>query len=201
MNKLFSFFINVCFVLSIMIIVAGCAKKAPVAPVAPKDEARMSEESLSDSPDKEPSFGRSREAVSKEAVSKEAEEEFQAASGSLTSVGFTAAPGLPSVHFNFDRYVVRTEDNAILSANADWLGNNPGVSIQIAGHCDSRGTLDYNLALGDKRANAVKDYLVSLGVNSSRIFTISYGEERSLCNEENETCWSQNRRGEFHLAK
>lgn len=191
MNKLFSFFINVCFVLSIMFVAAGCAKKAPVAPVVPKDEARMSEESLSGSPGEESSSGQSRGAG----------EEFQAASGSLISRGFTATPNLLSVHFDYDEYDIIPEDNAILDANAGWLGNHPNTSVQIAGHCDSRGTLDYNLALGDKRANSVKDYLISLGVNPSRIFTISYGEESPLCNEKNEACWSQNRRGEFLVAE
>jgi peptidoglycan-associated lipoprotein len=110
--------------------------------------------------------------------------------------GMGAAEGGPlqDVHFDYDRYDLRSEDRSILQQNAEWLKEHAGAKVEIEGHCDSRGTVEYNLALGAKRAKAVKDYLVSLGIASDRMSTISYGEELPLCREENEACWSRNRR-------
>jgi peptidoglycan-associated lipoprotein len=101
---------------------------------------------------------------------------------------------LQDVHFDYDRYDLRQEDRSTLQANAQWLKDNPKAKVEIEGHCDDRGTVEYNLALGAKRAKAVKDYLVSLGTASDRLSTISYGEELPLCREDNEACWSRNRR-------
>lgn len=100
-----------------------------------------------------------------------------------------------TVHFEYDRYAITGEDRGILQRQASWLQRYPQVRVSIEGHCDERGTREYNLALGARRANAVKEYLVSLGVSSSRMDTISYGKERPMCTESNESCWSQNRRG------
>jgi len=110
--------------------------------------------------------------------------------------GMGAAEGGPlqDVHFDYDRYDLRSEDRSILQQNSNWLKENPSAKVEIEGHCDSRGTVEYNLALGAKRAKAVKDYLVSLGTAADRMSTISYGEELPLCHEENEACWSRNRR-------
>ncbi|GBE00517.1 MAG TPA: peptidoglycan-associated lipoprotein Pal [Nitrospirae bacterium] len=105
------------------------------------------------------------------------------------------------IHFDFDRYDIKTEDKATLKEIADWLIQNSGVSIRIEGNCDERGTNEYNLGLGDRRANSAKSYLMTLGVSSSRIQTISYGEERPLCTESNETCWARNRRDHFTAAE
>jgi len=99
------------------------------------------------------------------------------------------------VHFEFDKYDVTAADQAILRGQAQWLNQYPARTVTIEGHCDERGTREYNLGLGDRRANAVKQYLVSLGVNASRIKTISYGKERPLCVNSNDECWARNRRG------
>ncbi|MBX7201244.1 MAG: peptidoglycan-associated lipoprotein Pal [Rhodospirillaceae bacterium] len=99
------------------------------------------------------------------------------------------------VHFDFDKYDVTAADQSILRGQAQWLNQYPARTVTIEGHCDERGTREYNLGLGDRRANAVKAYLVSLGVNASRIKTISYGKERPLCVVSAEDCWSKNRRG------
>jgi peptidoglycan-associated lipoprotein len=101
---------------------------------------------------------------------------------------------LQDVHFDYDRYDLRTEDRATLQHNADWLKQNPNAKVEIEGHCDNRGTVEYNLALGAKRAKAVKDYLTSLGIPPDRLSTISYGEELPLCREDAEECWARNRR-------
>ncbi|RMG75487.1 MAG: peptidoglycan-associated lipoprotein Pal [Nitrospirae bacterium] len=101
------------------------------------------------------------------------------------------------IHFDFDRYDIREDDRPTLKRIADWLIEHPDVKLIIEGHCDERGTNEYNLGLGDRRASAAKQYLLTLGVSSSRLQTVSYGEERPLCTEHNEDCWWRNRRAHF----
>lgn len=110
---------------------------------------------------------------------------------------FEATSELKMIHFDFDKADIRPGDAAILDANARWLSANPKNLALIEGHCDERGTNEYNLALGERRARATMNYLVARGVQASRLSTISYGEERPLCTEHNERCWSQNRRAQF----
>jgi peptidoglycan-associated lipoprotein len=100
-----------------------------------------------------------------------------------------------TVHFDFDKYDILENDKGTLQRQATWLGKYPAVRVTIEGHCDERGTREYNLALGARRANSVKEYLVSLGVSSARVDTISYGKEHPICTESSEDCWAQNRRG------
>ncbi|HEX4079898.1 MAG TPA: peptidoglycan-associated lipoprotein Pal [Rhizomicrobium sp.] len=100
-----------------------------------------------------------------------------------------------TVHFAYDKYEVMDQDRDILQRQAAWLQRYPQVRVTVEGHCDPRGTREYNLALGARRANAVKDYLISLGVPASRVDTISYGKERPVCTESDESCWAQDRRG------
>ncbi len=105
-----------------------------------------------------------------------------------------------TVHFAFNEYNIQDEDRAILQRQAAWLAKYPSVRLTIEGDCDERGTREYNLALGARRANAVKEYLVSLGVSSGRLDTISYGKERPVCTESTEDCWAQNRRGVSNIS-
>ena len=100
-----------------------------------------------------------------------------------------------TVHFALNQYNIEDADKQVLGRQAAWLSRYPAVRVTIEGHCDERGTREYNLALGARRANAVKEYLVSQGVSTGRIETISYGKERPICTESNEACWAQNRRG------
>jgi len=100
-----------------------------------------------------------------------------------------------TVHFDYDKYDLRDEDKTTLQHQAAWFAKYPAVRSTIEGHADERGTREFNLALGARRANAVKEYLVSLGVSASRLDTISYGKEKPICTDSNETCWAQNRRG------
>jgi peptidoglycan-associated lipoprotein len=100
-----------------------------------------------------------------------------------------------TVHFDYDKYDLKDNDRTVLQKQAAWLQQYPSVRVTIEGHCDERGTREYNLALGARRANAVKEYLVSLGVSAARVDTISYGKERPVCTESTEDCWAQNRRG------
>jgi len=111
---------------------------------------------------------------------------------------FTPAPieGMKTVYYDFDESVIRTDQVAVLENNATVAQNN-SLQIIIEGHCDERGTNEYNMALGDRRARASKDYLINLSVDPSRINAVSYGEERSVCTQSDESCWWRNRRAEF----
>jgi peptidoglycan-associated lipoprotein len=110
---------------------------------------------------------------------------------------FAAVPELADVFFDFDKYDIRPGDAKTLDANASWLKSNPNHLMLIEGHCDERGTNEYNLALGERRAKSTMNYLVSQGVQANRITIISYGEERPQCTEHNEACWAKNRRAHF----
>jgi peptidoglycan-associated lipoprotein len=101
---------------------------------------------------------------------------------------------LKDIRFDYDKYDIRRVDEGILRENAAFLKKNPKMKIQIEGHCDERGTVEYNLALGERRANSTKRYLISLGITSDRISTISFGKERSLDPGHNEEAWAKNRR-------
>jgi len=102
-----------------------------------------------------------------------------------------------NIAFNYDSSAIQDSEIANLEAKAEWLKENPGVRITIEGHCDDRGTTDYNLALGDRRAARVKAFLESLGIDADRMVTVSYGEERPLDPAANEAAWAKNRRAQF----
>jgi peptidoglycan-associated lipoprotein len=104
-------------------------------------------------------------------------------------------------YFDFNKADVRADARQALAKTADFLRNYPQVRVTIEGHCDERGSTEYNLALGDRRAGAVKQYLVSLGISADRLNTVSFGKEKQFCGEHNETCWQQNRRGHFVRAQ
>jgi peptidoglycan-associated lipoprotein len=104
-----------------------------------------------------------------------------------------------NIHFDFDKYVLTPQAMMILDDKAAYLREHSGVRVLVEGHCDDRGSNEYNLALGDRRANSAKDYLVRSGVAEGRITTISYGEEQPLCRQQNESCWSRNRRDQFSI--
>jgi peptidoglycan-associated lipoprotein len=99
--------------------------------------------------------------------------------------------------FDYDKYDVQDSYKQVLQTVSSWMAKNSSARLSIEGHCDERGTNEYNLALGDRRAKAVKDYLVSLGVASGRIDVISYGEERPACKDQTDACWAKNRRAHF----
>lgn len=108
-----------------------------------------------------------------------------------------AASPLRDIYFDFDRYDLKADARETLKTNADWLKANPSARVEVEGHCDERGTNEYNLALGAKRAQAAKDYLASLGISKERLSTISYGEELPACKDKTEECWQKNRRARF----
>lgn len=113
---------------------------------------------------------------------------------------FGAVRDVADIHFDFDRYDIRPDAARILDANARWMKANPAALVLIEGHTDERGTNEYNLALGERRAKAAMSYLIGQGLPADRFTVISYGEEWPTCQERNETCWARNRRAHF-LAK
>jgi peptidoglycan-associated lipoprotein len=129
------------------------------------------------------------EKVTEEAVVAKAEEE------AVKEITFE------NIHFDFDRYFIREDAKPTLENLGAYLIENPGVKVLIEGHCDERGTNEYNFALGERRAEAAKQYLINLAVESSRISTISYGEERPLDPGHTEGSWGQNRRAQFVILQ
>lgn len=110
----------------------------------------------------------------------------------------SAAAGLRDVYFGYDSWTISEDGRQALSRDAEWMKSNPSAQVKVEGHCDERGTTAYNLVLGEKRAKAVRNYLVELGVSANRLGVVSYGKERPFCQEHAESCYQQNRRG--HLA-
>ncbi|HET7451517.1 MAG TPA: peptidoglycan-associated lipoprotein Pal [Thermoanaerobaculia bacterium] len=107
---------------------------------------------------------------------------------------------LKDAYYDFDKADLRDDARTALASDAQWLKQYGSIRVLVEGHCDERGTEEYNLSLGQKRASAVKDYLVSLGIEGSRINTVSYGKARPFCTDHDENCWQQNRRGHFVIT-
>jgi peptidoglycan-associated lipoprotein len=168
------------FILCFGLIMIGCPKKTVMKeePSVKKEEAAKAE--------------------AERAKEKETKEQFEKTLVAEKTPGIEGevfeSSLLKDIHFDFDRYDIRPADAAILKENAALLNKFTNVKIQIEGHCDERGTVEYNLALGERRATSAKNYLVSLGVASVRISTISYGEEKPLDPSHNEEAWAKNRR-------
>ena len=189
------------FILCLGVFLAGCPKKTVV--VSRDQEAAQLER------EREAREAREREAKEREAARLREEELKKPTGGELEkTLVAKKEPGiegevfesklLKDIHFDFDKYDIRPVDEAILKENAAYLKNNPKMKIQIEGHCDERGTIEYNLALGERRANNTKKYLIFLGIPSDRISTISYGKERPLDKGHQEEAWAKNRRA--HLV-
>jgi peptidoglycan-associated lipoprotein len=112
---------------------------------------------------------------------------------------FVAAPDLADIHFDFDRADIREPEAKVLDSHASWLKAHSDHFVLIEGHCDERGTNEYNTALGDRRAKATMNYLLSRGVAPARITLVSYGEERPVCAQHDDACWAKNRRAHFMM--
>jgi peptidoglycan-associated lipoprotein len=117
------------------------------------------------------------------------------------TLGANGAGPLTDIHFGYNDYTIQSQDGEVLRSNARWLADHANTHVQIEGHCDERGSEEYNLALGAKRAQAAKEYLTDLGISADRISTISYGKELPLCSEHTEECWAQNRRDHFVVSQ
>lgn len=172
------------FIFFAFLALPGCAPSTAGKPQAPS------------SPSPAGSAGRERSPTASIGESKTPSTSLEALRRGESSATSASSP-LKDIYFDYDRYDLRPDARAALKANADWLKANPAPRLEIEGHCDERGTTEYNLALGAKRAQAVKDYLATLGIAAGRLSTISYGKEVPVCREQNEGCWQENRRGRF----
>jgi peptidoglycan-associated lipoprotein len=178
-----SFILFTILILCIGLIMTGCPKKTVVKeePAITKEEAARAEA----------------ERIAKEKEAK-ARAEFEKSLAAKKTPGIEGvvfeSSLLKDIHFDFDKYDIRPGDAAILKENAEVLKKYHKVKIQIEGHCDERGTIEYNLALGERRANSTKNYILSLGISPERISTISYGKEKPLDPGHNEEAWAKNRR-------
>jgi len=114
---------------------------------------------------------------------------------------FADTANLKDIHFDLDKSNIRPDAARILEANAAWLRSNSNMLVLVEGHCDERGTNEYNLVLGERRARATMNYLVGQGIAQDRLSMVSYGEERPLCTEHNEACWAKNRRAHFRVKE
>jgi peptidoglycan-associated lipoprotein len=118
-------------------------------------------------------------------------------SGRPSPRDFSVNDAVRDIYFDFDKYDIRSADQKTLDANAAWLKSNARALLLIEGHCDERGTPEYTLALGERRAQAAMSYLVALGIQANRISIVSYGQQQPLCTERTEACWAKNRRAHF----
>jgi peptidoglycan-associated lipoprotein len=187
-------------------IAAACSKPAPppppapvVAPAAPNtDSIRLARENQmrADSIARAESMRRDRQRFVDDSIAA-ANAARDAAARDAESLKATIAE---AIHYDFDKSELRDDTKGLLDAKIPILTANSGVTIRIAGHTDDRGSGEYNLQLGQRRAAAARDYLTARGVNTARIELVSYGEERPICQEKNEACWAQNRRAEFEIT-
>jgi len=195
-KKSFAVFV---FVLCLGLLLAGCPKKKVVvnrdqSSVQSSEEAARLEREREAREAKERELARLREEELKKPTEGEGEKTLVAKKEPGIEGEVFETKLLKDIHFDFDKYEIRKVDEPILKENAVFLKNNPKMKVQIEGHCDERGTVEYNLALGERRANNAKKYLVFLGIPADRISTISYGKERPLDKGHDEEAWSKNRR-------
>jgi peptidoglycan-associated lipoprotein len=182
-------------ILMTLIVLVGCAKKVPVSPEAASGptvtDARPSDAELAARRQQEQAMIQEKERrAAEESMRRRLEDQAR-----MTQEEFLNR----DVHFAFDSYTLSNEAKAILEQKANWLNERSDVAVQIEGHCDERGTTAYNLALGERRANSVKQYLTTLGVQTPRLSTISYGEELPVASGHSEDAWSKNRRAHFAI--
>jgi peptidoglycan-associated lipoprotein len=178
------------------LILMGCPKKTVVKeePSVKRAEELTAERAAKEKEAREKELARIREEEAKRAREKEFEKSLVAKKEPGIEGEILESKLLKDIHFDFDKYDIRSGDAEILKGNAALLMKHPTVKIQIEGHCDERGTIEYNLALGERRANSAKKYLVSLGMPADRISTISYGKEKPLDPGHNGEAWAKNRR-------
>jgi peptidoglycan-associated lipoprotein len=179
-------------VMSIGVVAAGCSKRLPPATLAPARAVEPAALPVPAPPPPPPV------AVKPDTPPTPTEDEVFARK---TLAELNAEMPLGDVFFDFDQAAVTGESRSTLQRNAAWFERWRSTSVIVEGHADARGTNEYNLALGDRRATAVRNYLVSLGVPANRLMAVTKGEEAPLCVEEAESCWWQNRRGHFVITK
>jgi peptidoglycan-associated lipoprotein len=181
-------------IILLLVFAAGCTKKYTRVP---DETAGMPEEQKMEEPAQMKEEMVEEAAIPEEETIREEEITGTEMAGREMSAEEKAKEVFQDVLFDYDKYDIRPEARPILDSVASFLNDEKGLSIAIEGHCDERGTNEYNLALGEKRAKAAKDYLVSLGISPDRISVVTYGEEKQLCTDHTEACWQLNRRAHF----
>ena len=181
----------------------GCPKSADVSSepelqTAPAEPAGPTPEELAA---KAAAEQRAAEEAAAAAAAAEAARKAEEERAAQERAAAEKAAGLQPIYFDFDRSAIRDDARGVMRANADYLKANPKVKVRIEGNCDERGTIEYNQALGQRRAAAAKKYLTDLGVSGKRISLISYGKEKPVCTESTEDCWQRNRRAELVESK
>lgn len=171
----------------------SCAKKKVTMEAEPSQEMGESQQAAED----EAARREAEEARMREQRAREERQRMEATG--MAEEARRQAFEVENIHFDFDKYVLTPQAMMILDEKAAYLREHPGMRVLIEGHCDERGSNEYNLALGDRRGNSAKNYLVKSGVSESRLTTISYGEEQPLCMQGSEHCWSRNRRAQFSI--
>jgi peptidoglycan-associated lipoprotein len=170
-------------------VIAACGGGTPEVEPAPEPEPEVVDTSAEDA-----------ERAAREAEARRLREEEEARRRAEAERRRVMSILAERVHFDFDKSDIRADAEEVLQRKVTVLREYPGVALRIEGHCDERGSNEYNLALGQRRAEAVRRYLASYGVQTSRFSTISYGEERPLVNAQNEDAWGQNRRAQFDVT-
>ncbi|MBM4349384.1 MAG: peptidoglycan-associated lipoprotein Pal [Deltaproteobacteria bacterium] len=203
-----SYVVSIIFILCIGLILMGCPKKTVVKdePSAKAEAAKIEAERIAKEKEKEAKEKevKEREAARLKEKEEQAKREFERSLVAKRTPGIEGevfeSGLLKPIFFDFDKYDIRPADAEILKGNSALLKKFPNVKIQIEGHCDERGTNEYNLALGERRANSTKKYLTSLGIAADRVSTISYGEEKPFDPAHNEEAWAKNRRAHFLIT-
>ena len=200
-----SYIVSVIFILCIGLILMGCPKKTVVKdePSAKAEAAKIEAERVAKEKEREVKE-KERETTRLKEKEEQAKREFERSLVAKKTPGIEGevfeSSLLKSIHFDFDKYDIRPGDVEILKGNSTLLKKFSNVKIQIEGHCDERGTNEYNLALGERRANSTKKYLTSLGITADRVSTISYGEEKPMDPAHSEESWTKNRRANFVIT-
>ncbi|MEO0250446.1 MAG: peptidoglycan-associated lipoprotein Pal [candidate division WOR-3 bacterium] len=194
--KKFSVILPVIF-LTAVIIAGGCAKRVSTSQLDEGGAERS--ETPSEISKSEPRSGEDIVAIAEPSLPRAEvyEDTIPGEPAKESSISSAIFKDIKDIFFDFDKYTIRDDSRAVLQTNASIIKNKKAKKVVIEGHCDERGTNEYNLALGERRAQSTKRYLAALGVNPSTISTISYGEEKPFCSNQNEECWQQNRRAHF----
>jgi len=192
--KIFS---SIAVILMVMGLLTACPKKQTIVSEEAKAPAVDIEADAKTKAEAEAKAKKEAEARIKAEAEAKARAKAEAAARAETAA--KEALRFEDIHFDFDMYEIKGNDKEILSDLADWLLKNKDANLVLEGHADDRGNSAYNLALGERRAQSAKEYLVTLGVIAARISTTSYGQEKPVCSEPNEDCWWKNRRAHFSI--
>lgn len=187
--------IFVCMMLICSLFLIGCSQRKVAQQVKPDEQQQLQQQQQLDAAAREKKGAlKPEERITEQQLAKVETREEPAR--------YKEESGLfDDIYFDFDKYNILPEARPVLNNISSWLLKNPTAKLSVEGHCDERGTSEYNLALGDRRAKSVRDALIALGIASNRIETVSYGKEKPQCMEHTEECWAKNRRAHFVVLR